>query len=582
MSDLGELVVRIKADATGLQQELQRATATAKQASEGMAGAFGTVKTSLDSVRGALALVGIGFGALAIIDYGRKALEVASNTQDFADRIGFAASTLSALRPALASTGTDIGTFAMSVNLMNNAIGMAAKGNVESIKRFDELGLSVSKLKALSPEQQFYAIVDSLGKLKTQYEQTEAGRAIFGRGFAAIIPLIKESNGAVGEHVKKQKELSSVLTDAQIKRVDDFGDAMEEAGIKTRDTFIGALADVLRFFDRLDAKLKEHVHADNAISQRYGLDRFGYKLQDDSQGKWEAKSKAKGYATGIGKVYDSQFGPPAPDQCAKGNNNDILPPKPTSELKEYIANLKGEADALANSKDALEQYKAEKEASAHALADYNNKLRATKDLTEDEKQSVDDITKSYETAKKAVEEATKAQQEAVQMAAQMKAEIASAMADIIVNFQNMKSTVTNVLQQIAKQITEIAITKPLTNSVSSYFTSGSGSSILSSLTSFLPHFAAGGSPPVGSPSLVGEQGPELFVPRTSGSIIPNHALGGQSITVVQNWNVSPGVQGTVEAEIRRAAPAIINQSVAATMQAIQRGGAEARIVGTRQ
>ena len=33
-------------------------------------------------------------------------------------------------------------------------------------------------------------------------------------------------------------------------------------------------------------------------------------------------------------------------------------------------------------------------------------------------------------------------------------------------------------------------------------------------------FAAGGTPPVGRPSLVGEQGPELFVPRTSGTIIP--------------------------------------------------------------
>jgi len=33
-------------------------------------------------------------------------------------------------------------------------------------------------------------------------------------------------------------------------------------------------------------------------------------------------------------------------------------------------------------------------------------------------------------------------------------------------------------------------------------------------------FAAGGNPPVGRPSLVGEQGPELFVPRTSGTIVP--------------------------------------------------------------
>lgn len=37
-------------------------------------------------------------------------------------------------------------------------------------------------------------------------------------------------------------------------------------------------------------------------------------------------------------------------------------------------------------------------------------------------------------------------------------------------------------------------------------------------------FADGGTPPVGQASIVGERGPELFVPRTSGTIIPNNQL----------------------------------------------------------
>jgi lambda family phage tail tape measure protein len=47
-------------------------------------------------------------------------------------------------------------------------------------------------------------------------------------------------------------------------------------------------------------------------------------------------------------------------------------------------------------------------------------------------------------------------------------------------------------------------------------------------------YADGGDPPVGRVSLVGERGPELFVPRTAGTIIPNNQLanamgGGQTI-----------------------------------------------------
>ncbi|TSD59020.1 phage tail tape measure protein [Variovorax sp. KBS0712] len=39
-------------------------------------------------------------------------------------------------------------------------------------------------------------------------------------------------------------------------------------------------------------------------------------------------------------------------------------------------------------------------------------------------------------------------------------------------------------------------------------------------------FADGGSPPVGKASIVGERGPELFVPSVPGTIVPNHALAG--------------------------------------------------------
>jgi len=52
-----------------------------------------------------------------------------------------------------------------------------------------------------------------------------------------------------------------------------------------------------------------------------------------------------------------------------------------------------------------------------------------------------------------------------------------------------------------------------------------------------PFFANGGDPPVGKPSIVGERGPELFVPRTAGTIIPNNQLGsmGGTTNVTNNY-----------------------------------------------
>ena len=53
-------------------------------------------------------------------------------------------------------------------------------------------------------------------------------------------------------------------------------------------------------------------------------------------------------------------------------------------------------------------------------------------------------------------------------------------------------------------------------------------------------FANGGRPPVGRPSIVGERGPELFVPSTAGTIIPNNKMGGTTNNIVVNVDVAGG------------------------------------------
>ncbi|UVH54664.1 phage tail tape measure protein [Variovorax paradoxus] len=53
-------------------------------------------------------------------------------------------------------------------------------------------------------------------------------------------------------------------------------------------------------------------------------------------------------------------------------------------------------------------------------------------------------------------------------------------------------------------------------------------------------FAEGGVPPVGKASLVGENGPEMFVPSVPGTIIPNHALNGSAGGGTTVYNLTVG------------------------------------------
>ncbi|CAB5206992.1 Bacteriophage lambda, GpH, tail tape measure, C-terminal [uncultured Caudovirales phage] len=65
--------------------------------------------------------------------------------------------------------------------------------------------------------------------------------------------------------------------------------------------------------------------------------------------------------------------------------------------------------------------------------------------------------------------------------------------------------------------------------------SGNGTGV----TGFGSAYADGGSPTPNTVNLVGERGPELFIPKTAGTIIPNNALSGMGGTTnVTNYNIN--------------------------------------------
>ena len=86
------------------------------------------------------------------------------------------------------------------------------------------------------------------------------------------------------------------------------------------------------------------------------------------------------------------------------------------------------------------------------------------------------------------------------------------------------STLGDLLNNVADKFLDIALNQALFGNIG-------GGSVTGGLFKFLG-FARGGRPPVGKPSIVGEKGPELFVPRSSGTIVPNNKLGGGGSTSV--------------------------------------------------
>ena len=109
--------------------------------------------------------------------------------------------------------------------------------------------------------------------------------------------------------------------------------------------------------------------------------------------------------------------------------------------------------------------------------------------------------------------------------------VSDALVDAILQTKSLGEAARGILQGIARDLLRLGINTAL-------------GSIFGGPFKKLPGFAAGGRPPVGRPSIVGERGPEIFVPDMAGTIIPNNRLGSSTTNVVVNVDASgSNVQG---------------------------------------
>jgi len=126
--------------------------------------------------------------------------------------------------------------------------------------------------------------------------------------------------------------------------------------------------------------------------------------------------------------------------------------------------------------------------------------------------------------------------------------IVSGLTDAVMGTKTLAEAATGVLNNLKRKLVEVAMQRAVSgignffgNALSGIFGGGKKnnpflggpnafSGVGSSFDIGLLGFANGGRPPVGRASIVGERGPELFVPRSAGTIIPNNALGGGTTT----------------------------------------------------
>ena len=170
--------------------------------------------------------------------------------------------------------------------------------------------------------------------------------------------------------------------------------------------------------------------------------------------------------------------------------------------------------------------------------------------------------------------------------------MSNALADAFISGKLSMESLADVFRNVVKQMIAEAIRAAIIRTLMKAFTGGfggggsigSGSNSMQ-FTSASDSFAGGGRIPArasGGPVLVGERGPELFIPHSAGVVRNNHDTknilgGGQPTIVNQSFNIETGVADTVRAEILTLMPRIKAETVRAVTDSKRRGSGISKV-----
>lgn len=182
--------------------------------------------------------------------------------------------------------------------------------------------------------------------------------------------------------------------------------------------------------------------------------------------------------------------------------------------------------------------------------------------------SADAADKAGGAAKRAAEELSQQQENMKAISSSIRDAFSSAFMSMVDGTKSVKAAFRDMARSIILKLYEVLVVQQLVNSIMGF--------VGKAFPALAPAIAGGramGGPVTGNKAyLVGERGPEIVVPSRNSQVIPNNQIGGGGVTVVQNINISTGVQQTVRNEIRTLMPQIADSAKAAVLDAKRRGG----------
>jgi hypothetical protein len=555
---------------TGAQSSMQGVAAATSQAESATSG----WASALSSVTGLLGALGIAASLQGLIRFGQELLATADALVKLHDKTGISIEGLQQMQVAGDDAGVTLDTMADGVTKLQMRLGT---GNAAANGALQELGINVEDFLKLDPAGQFIEIADAMRELKDPLEFARVGSELFGKQWAELAPVIKRGfddvkDGAVG------------MSRETVTALDNAGDAMGRFWRATKAAFGEALADVLTLSLSKTRELQSEFSAMGEAAERNkpkiaglvppglpaDLEEIYAKFKEDAEGlrlMAEANDVANEAARDLGKAWaetdkiiddfekKTHALAMANEREIRAERQKTLTARNDSVLQGLAAIQKMEADnadfiakqTLSTTDYQIRKINEWEQATIAAFKGTEEQLAAfteqVKIHAEQQKQAliqpaeamvtiIGHSAAELEAARQAGAKQTgdvvaneyRRQQEAFMS---FKGIVVAGTHDMIGASESLVNSMTKVIDNAGDWLEREFQMQQAQRDRGEFFNPGMGGGMPTG------HRASGGPVTAGSPYVVGERGPELFVPFTSGFISPN----GGGMTVSNTFHI---------------------------------------------
>jgi len=584
----GHLMVDIGLTVARLQADMGKAVRIFGEGMKEMSGQVGFLKNSLTG------LMSLG----SLVALGRSAIQMGSELQDASEKFGVSASELMKLQLVAKMSGVEMEGVGNAIKFMSKAIADAVDPTSKQAFALKAIGVSLKDLQGKAPIDQFMMLADAFSKLEKDENVVSAALALFGKAGSDIIPVLSKGSAEIKKMSTEFQRLGAVLSDAEIAKLDDYGDAIEMLGFRLKATAGRMVVDWGAATDWMLRRNKESLDLVTKLNEAwYDLEKtMGLFAPSVKTGKLSEiiglspEEEAKKKAGNIAAMEEVEKARKKAEEEAQKERDRIKAAILKMDAETFAAQGKIAHDALAaemgydqeyfdtRTKMRLEdfsEWKKGQEEETKLLEKFDmEQIRGLGDLQDAQREEFEITEKiadyraedafnaamQWGNTEQAIRLLNEGLYEHFRILGEGREKVSALgnlyttvfrgkdgvfadMAGVAINaFHGMTDALTDFVMtgkanfrdfanSVIADIMRIAIRQSIVQPIAGGLMSAFGMAAV-------PAMASGGPVFGGSPYMVGERGPELFVPSSSGSIVPGG--GGGNVTVnVQNNTGQP-------------------------------------------